>query len=121
MDTKIEINKRFGTPFYIPLIALVCSFLLSSALHVQIRSENQNFSCDIDRKITTKGGHLPISATIFVPFINKQKRQSPKNLTYIRPIYIDHPKITEKQQLYLLNYLHENIFTNLGKIENNFE
>ena len=30
MDTKIEINKRFGTPIYIPLIALICSFLLSS-------------------------------------------------------------------------------------------
>jgi drug/metabolite transporter (DMT)-like permease len=30
MDTKIEINKRFGMPFFIPLIALICSFLLSS-------------------------------------------------------------------------------------------
>ena len=30
MDTKIEINKRFGMPFYIPLIAMICSFLLSS-------------------------------------------------------------------------------------------
>ena len=30
MDTKIEINKRFGTPFYIPLIALICSFILTS-------------------------------------------------------------------------------------------
>jgi len=30
MDTKIEINKRFGMPIFIPLIALVCSFLLSS-------------------------------------------------------------------------------------------
>jgi lipopolysaccharide export system permease protein len=30
MDTKIEINKRFGMPFYIPLIALMCSFLLTS-------------------------------------------------------------------------------------------
>ena len=30
MDNKIEINKRFGMPFYIPLIALVCSFLLTS-------------------------------------------------------------------------------------------
>ncbi len=30
MDTKIEINKRFGTPIYIPLIALICGFLLSS-------------------------------------------------------------------------------------------
>ena len=30
MDTKIEINKRFGMPLFIPLIALICSFLLSS-------------------------------------------------------------------------------------------
>ncbi len=30
MDTKIEINKRLGTPIFIPLIALICSFLLSS-------------------------------------------------------------------------------------------
>ena len=30
MDTKIELNKRFGTPIYIPLIALICSFLLTS-------------------------------------------------------------------------------------------
>ena len=30
MDTKIEINKRFGTPIYIPLIALICSFILAS-------------------------------------------------------------------------------------------
>ena len=30
MDTKIEINKRFGMPVYIPLISLICCFLLSS-------------------------------------------------------------------------------------------
>ena len=30
MDTKIEINKRFGMPIFIPLISLVCSFLLFS-------------------------------------------------------------------------------------------
>ena len=30
MDTKIEFNKRFGTPIYIPLISLLCSFLLTS-------------------------------------------------------------------------------------------
>jgi lipopolysaccharide export system permease protein len=30
MDIKIEFNKRFGKPIYIPLIALICSFLLSS-------------------------------------------------------------------------------------------
>lgn len=30
MDNKIEFNKRFGMPFYIPLISLICSFLLAS-------------------------------------------------------------------------------------------
>ena len=30
MDTKIEINKRFGMPFYIPLLSLLCCFLLES-------------------------------------------------------------------------------------------
>jgi len=30
MDIKIEFNKRFGMPIYIPLISLVCSFLLAS-------------------------------------------------------------------------------------------
>ena len=29
-DTKIEINKRFGMPFFIPLIGLVCCFLFMS-------------------------------------------------------------------------------------------
>ena len=30
MDIKIEFNKRFGMPLYIPLISLVCCFLLAS-------------------------------------------------------------------------------------------
>ena len=30
MDVKIEINKRIGMPLFIPLIALVCCFLLTS-------------------------------------------------------------------------------------------
>ena len=30
MDTKVEINKRFGMPLYIVLIALISSFLLRS-------------------------------------------------------------------------------------------
>ena len=29
-DTKIEINKRFGIPIFIPLIGLVCCFLLTT-------------------------------------------------------------------------------------------
>ncbi len=38
MDNKIEINKRFGMPFYIPLIALLCSFLLASRKDKKIYS-----------------------------------------------------------------------------------
>ena len=30
MDNKIEFNKRFGMPIYIPLISLICAFLLTS-------------------------------------------------------------------------------------------
>ena len=30
VDTKIEINKRFGIPIFIPLIALTCCFVLAS-------------------------------------------------------------------------------------------
>ena len=30
MNATIEINKRFGMPIFIPLISLVCSFLLAS-------------------------------------------------------------------------------------------
>ena len=30
MDTKIEFNKRFGMPIYIPLISLISCFLLTS-------------------------------------------------------------------------------------------
>ena len=29
-DTKIELNKRFGMPLFIPLISLICCFLLAS-------------------------------------------------------------------------------------------
>ena len=38
MDTKIEINKRFGTPFYIPLIILI------SILLILPTKENINYS-----------------------------------------------------------------------------
>ena len=37
-DNKIEINKRFGMPFFIPLISLVSCFLLTS------RKDKKNFS-----------------------------------------------------------------------------
>ena len=30
MDNKIEFNKRFGMPIYIPIISLICAFLLTS-------------------------------------------------------------------------------------------
>ena len=41
MDTKIEINKRFGMPIFIPLIALVCAFLLSSRKDKKIYNYNK--------------------------------------------------------------------------------
>ena len=41
MDTKIEINKRFGMPFYIPLLALICCFLLESRRDKKIYNFNK--------------------------------------------------------------------------------
>ena len=41
MNIRIEINKRFGMPIFIPLIALVCSFLLSSRLDKKIYNYNK--------------------------------------------------------------------------------
>ena len=37
METKIEINKRFGMPFYIPLLSLICCFLLESRRDKKMR------------------------------------------------------------------------------------
>ena len=41
MDTKIEFNKRFGMPVYIPLISLICSFMLSSRRDQKIYEYNK--------------------------------------------------------------------------------
>ena len=41
MDTKIEMNKRFGMPIFIPLISLVCSFLLSPRKDKKIYNYNK--------------------------------------------------------------------------------
>jgi len=41
MDVKIEFNKRFGMPLYIPLIALICSFLLSTRKDKKIYAYNK--------------------------------------------------------------------------------
>ena len=41
MDTKIEINKRFGMPCYIPLFALICCFLLESRRDRKIHNLNK--------------------------------------------------------------------------------
>ena len=41
MDSKIEINKRFGMPFFIPLIALVCCFLLASRKDTKMYNFNK--------------------------------------------------------------------------------
>ncbi len=39
-DTKIEINKRFGIPIFIPVISLICSFLLFSRKDKKIYNYN---------------------------------------------------------------------------------
>jgi len=41
MDTKIEINKRLGMPMFIPLISLICAFLLSSRKDKKIYNYNK--------------------------------------------------------------------------------
>ena len=41
MNIKIEINKRIGMPFYIPLIALISSFLLTSRRDKKIYQYNK--------------------------------------------------------------------------------
>ena len=41
MDNKIELNKRFGMPIYIPLISLICAFLLASRRDKKIYSYNK--------------------------------------------------------------------------------
>ena len=41
MDIKIEINKRFGMPIFIPLISLICSFLLASRRDKKFYSYNK--------------------------------------------------------------------------------
>jgi len=41
MDNKIEFNKRFGMPIYIPLISLICAFLLTSRKDKKIYNYNK--------------------------------------------------------------------------------
>ena len=41
MDNKIEFNKRFGMPIYIPLISLICSFLLATRRDKKVYSYNK--------------------------------------------------------------------------------
>ena len=41
MDSKIEFNKRFGMPIYIPFISLICTFLLASRRDKKIYSYNK--------------------------------------------------------------------------------
>ena len=41
MNLKIEINKRIGMPFFIPLMALICSFLLASKRDKKIYQFNK--------------------------------------------------------------------------------
>jgi len=41
VDSKIELNKRFGMPFFIPLIGLICCFLLTSRRDTKMFNYNK--------------------------------------------------------------------------------
>ena len=41
MNIRIETNKRFGMPVFIPLMSLMCSFLLSSRKDKKIYNYNK--------------------------------------------------------------------------------
>ena len=52
-NVMIEFNKRFGMPFFIPLIALVCSFLLGSRKDKKIYNLNKYIYAFIGISILT--------------------------------------------------------------------
>ena len=53
IETRQEINKRLGTPFFIPLIALICCFLLTSRKDKKIHQFNKPIYFSISFLILT--------------------------------------------------------------------
>ena len=73
-DTKIEINKRLGMPFYIPLISLICCFLLSTRR---------------DKKISYYNNYIYFSISFIILVISEiSVRYSGLSWTYTALYYI---------------------------------
>ena len=77
-DTKIELNKRFGMPLFIPLISLICCFLLTSRKDKKIYSYHKyiyfiiGFIILITSEITVRYSGISLNHTMvyyFLPII----------------------------------------------------
>jgi len=75
-DIKIEINKRFGMPIFIPLIALICCFILSSRKEKKLSKKNNvnfyfflSFVILIVSEITVRYSGLSINHTLAYYFL----------------------------------------------------
>ena len=70
-DTKIELNKRFGMPIFIPLVALICCFLLSSRRDKKYSGANKyiyfvlSFVVLVASEITVRYSGISINHTFF--------------------------------------------------------
>ena len=77
-DTKIELNKRFGMPLFIPLISLICCFLLTSRKDKKMYSYHKyiyfiiGFIILITSEITVRYSGISLNHTMvyyFLPII----------------------------------------------------
>ncbi len=77
-DTKIELNKRFGMPLFIPLVALICCFLLTSRKDKKIYSYHKyiyfiiGFIILVTSEITVRYSGISLNHTMvyyFLPII----------------------------------------------------
>ena len=77
-DTKIELNKRFGMPLFIPLISLICCFLLTSRKDKKIYSYHKyiyfiiGFIILVTSEITVRYSGISLNHTMvyyFLPII----------------------------------------------------
>ena len=77
-DTKIELNKRFGMPLFIPLIALICCFLLTSRKDKKMYSYHKyiyfiiGFIILVTSEITVRYSGISLNHTMvyyFLPII----------------------------------------------------
>ena len=74
-DTKIELNKRFGMPLFIPLISLICCFLLTSIKDKKIYSYHKyiyfiiGFIILVTSEITVRYSGISLNHTMIYYFL----------------------------------------------------